>query len=64
MDRTWKTKLQRMGILLATSCLAVNSVSCSREDIRALVAGLEAATAELDNDEITLGDWLSSELDD
>lgn len=42
------------------------SSSCSSTDIRAVVAGLEAAAQELNEDEndVTFLDWVQSELDD
>lgn len=42
------------------------SSSCSSSDIRAVVAGLEAAAHELNQDEndVTFLDWVQSELDD
>jgi hypothetical protein len=42
------------------------SSSCGVEELRALVAGVDAAADRLedDHDDISFGDWLADELDD
>ena len=50
--------LTAAGMLFATSCSATG--------LRAIAAGFDAATTELDHqdDDLTFGEWLLSELDD
>lgn len=60
------------GLLKAAVGLSASGVllgaTCSSEDFRAVVAGLEAVAHSLDDahhdDDITFGEWFLSEFDD
>ena len=54
----------RMAILVAGAGTVLET-SCSTDQVRAILAGVEVATNQLDqinNDNISFSDWLSSEL--
>lgn len=56
----------RAGLVVAAGGTVLAS-SCSTSDVKAILAGVELVTNQLDNfqnDNISFGDWLSSELDD
>jgi hypothetical protein len=56
----------RAGLVLAVGGTVLAS-SCSTSEVKAILAGVEVATNQLDqarNDNISFGDWLASELDD
>ena len=56
----------RAGLVLAAGGTVLAS-SCSTDQVKAILAGVEVATNQLDqarNDDISFGDWLASELDD
>ena len=60
VNRTW-----RAAILLSAAGTMLET-NCSADQVRAILAGVEVATNELDqaqNDNISFGDWLASELD-
>jgi len=55
----------RAAILLSAAGTMLEA-SCSTDQVRAILAGVEVATNQLDqaqNDNISFGDWLASELD-
>ena len=61
-----KRRLLKTGAALAVTGLLFSS-SCSLDNLEAVMVGLDAATSHLDrqqNDDITFGEWLLSELDD
>lgn len=56
----------RAGLVMAAGGTVLSS-SCSTSDVKAILAGVEEVTNRLENsqnDGISFGDWLSSELDD
>ena len=59
-ERVWKTiaaSAGAAGLLLASSC--------NLADLQAVAVGVDAATQYLeDEDDMTFGEWLMSELDD
>ena len=60
VHETW-----RAAILLSAAGTMLEA-SCSTDQVRAILAGVEVATNQLDqaqNDNISFGDWLASELD-
>ena len=60
VNGTW-----RAAILLSAAGTMLEA-SCSTDQVRAILAGVEVATNQLDqaqNDSISFGDWLASELD-
>ncbi|MFH1109006.1 MAG: hypothetical protein V1790_07415 [Planctomycetota bacterium] len=60
VHETW-----RAAILLSAAGTMLEA-SCSTDQVRAVLAGVEVATNQLDqaqNDNISFGDWLASELD-
>lgn len=59
VNGTW-----RAAILLSAAGTMLET-SCSTDQVRAILAGVEVATSQLDqiqNDNITFGDWLDSAL--
>ena len=60
VNGTW-----RAAILLSAAGTMLET-NCSTDQVRAILAGVEVATNQLDqaqNDNISFGDWLASELD-
>lgn len=58
-------RMRQMITGMICANLAVAIAGCDRNELRALVAGLEAATSQLEqDDDISFSDWLRSELDD
>ncbi len=55
----------KAGLVVAASGTVLAS-SCSTSEVKAILAGVEVVTDQLENsqnDGISFGDWLSSELD-
>lgn len=63
-----KTKFRILCRSAAAMLLAgtMFGMSCNADSVRAILAGIDAVNSSLDrnDDDIDLGDWLSSELDD
>ena len=54
------------GAILLSAAGTMLETSCSTDQVRAILAGVEVATNQLDqaqNDNISFGDWLASELE-
>jgi hypothetical protein len=52
-------------VCLIAPALGLSLAGCDRNELRAIVAGLEVVTSQLgEDDDISFSDWLRSELDD
>lgn len=61
---SWK-RLGRALVVALAGAAPLSTVSCEADQIQALVQGFETVADEIeDQQEVTLGEWLSSELDD
>ncbi|MBI4717824.1 MAG: hypothetical protein HY763_08480 [Planctomycetes bacterium] len=53
------------GLVAALAGGMLAASSCETADVRAVIAGLDAAADQINDDEnISFGEWVSSQLDD
>ena len=61
--RAWKTRLWTAG---AMAVAGTGMAGCTEEQLNAVLAGVQVAAGELsqEDEDVSLRDWLSSELED